>query len=491
MHSRQVVSNRQFTNFSDNIRTPRVVRFSPSKTPRSGRKMINQSKEKSWDSTNSDLNRYKLSPEEIMRRKQVRSTPVNTGPILRSSIKKTKQPQHSAALTPSRTPVARDHSGNVTWVPTGRNTKARTPKTVNVQVNSPSSMENNFDADEQENLGIRPRVQSHHSSLSKVNKAWERSRIERSAAKKAAAAIAKAESEAKNRSLQINNVDINRLEQSFYELQGQLDKIRNMTGRPRTWCNINVRELGNEKNIVPYVETLGKTMKSICEMLSEHSIRVEQSEDDQKALQEAIVGVHTDMLRIRDEQERHAGVLEYLVAQHRANNTNSSNNNDSGLNHNNQVVTEETRTENSVNNNQQTENVVEAEEFDDTDGMQLNQFTDVEEADNYSPEFTQKQQLEEDAYAFEEMKKEIATFSCDELIQLLNSEGVRVDEATTKDNVEQLREMVLNIIKPDIASYAPPMPTPRSSLPETMANSNSNKIGRFSNYEAYMNSNDQ
>ena len=123
--------------------------------------------------------------------------------------------------------------------------------------------------------------------------------------------------------------------------------------------------------------------------------------------------------------------------------------------------------------------------------MQLNQFTDVEEADNYSPEFTQKQQLEEDAYAFEEMKKEIATFSCDELIQLLNSEGVRVDEATTKDNVEQLREMVLNIIKPDIASYAPPMPTPRSSLPETMANSNSNKIGRFSNYEAYMNSNDQ
>ena len=28
-----------------------------------------------------------------------------------------------------------------------------------------------------------------------------------------------------------------------------------------------------------------------------------------------------------------------------------------------------------------------------------------------SPTFTQEQQLEEDAYAFEEMKKEIATFS--------------------------------------------------------------------------------
>ena len=107
-------------------------------------------------------------------------------------------------------------------------------------------------------------------------------------------------------------------------------------------------------------------------------------------------------------------------------------------------------------------------------------------------QLSREQQLEEDVYAFEEMKKEIATFSCDELIQLLNSEGVRVDEATAKNNVEKLREMVLNIIKPDIASHsAPPMPTPRSSLPETMTNSNSSKIGKFSNYEAYMNSNDQ
>ena len=46
-----------------------------------------------------------------MRRKQVRSTPVNTGPINRSSIRKSKQKQQqrSAALTPSRTPVARDN----------------------------------------------------------------------------------------------------------------------------------------------------------------------------------------------------------------------------------------------------------------------------------------------------------------------------------------------------------------------------------------------
>ena len=108
------------------------------------------------------------------------------------SIKKTKQPQRSAALTPSRTPAARDHKGNITWAPTGRNTKVRPPKTVNIQVNSPSSMENKFDGVEEESVGVRPRVQSHHSSLSKVNKAWERSRIERSAAKKAAAAIAKA-----------------------------------------------------------------------------------------------------------------------------------------------------------------------------------------------------------------------------------------------------------------------------------------------------------
>ena len=73
------------------IRTPND-RFSSSsmKTPRSGRKII-KSKGKSWDSTNSDLNRYKLSPEEIMRRKQVRSTPVNSGPIVRSSIKKAKK----------------------------------------------------------------------------------------------------------------------------------------------------------------------------------------------------------------------------------------------------------------------------------------------------------------------------------------------------------------------------------------------------------------
>ena len=50
-------------------------------------------------------------------------------------------------------------------------------------------MESKFDLQEnEEDMGVRSRVQSHHSSLSKANKAWERSRIERSAAKKAAAA---------------------------------------------------------------------------------------------------------------------------------------------------------------------------------------------------------------------------------------------------------------------------------------------------------------
>ena len=104
-----------------------------------------------------------------MRRKQVRSTPVNSGPIVRSSIKKAKkQPEQSAALTPSRTPVARDNLGNVTWVPTGRNTTVRTPKVTNVQVTSPSTMESKFDLlENEEDMGVLSRVQSHHSSLSK------------------------------------------------------------------------------------------------------------------------------------------------------------------------------------------------------------------------------------------------------------------------------------------------------------------------------------
>ena len=65
-------------------------------------------------------------------------------------------------------------------------------------------------------------------------------------------------------------------------------------------------------------------------------------------------------------------------------------------------------------------------------------------SDSYAPTFTQEQQLEEDAYAFEEMKKEIATFSQDELLQLLKSEGVEIDMSTVSGNIEGLREMVLN-----------------------------------------------
>ena len=473
------------------IRTPND-RFSSSsmKTPRSGRKII-KSKGKSWDSTNSDLNRYKLSPEEIMRRKQVRSTPVNSGPIVRSSIKKAKkQPEKSAALTPSRTPVARDNSGNVTWVPTGRNTTVRTPKVTNVQVTSPSTMESKFDLlENEEDMGVLSRVQSHHSSLSKANKAWERSRIERSAAKKAAAAIAKAESKVKTRSLQINHVDMNRLEQSFYELQGQLDKIRNMTGRPRTWCNVNVSELGNEKSIVSYVDTLGKTLKGVCEMLSEQAIRIEQGEELQKAFQDNLAGVQMHMLRIRDEQERHAGVLEYLVAEHRNNEATrktmmtmeeNSRNNNINNNSNNHMLQEQQQ--------QMATHNVEVQDFDDEeeDDASSNQFADVE-GDNYATGFTPEQQFKEDVYAFEEMKKEIATFSNSELVQLLNSEGVQVDEKDAIENIDKLREMVLNIIQPDISSYSsPPMPTPRSAVPEAYNSSNGNTIGRFVNYKAYM-----
>ena len=54
-------------------------------------------------------------------------------------------------------------------------------------------------------------------------------------------------------------------------------------------------------------------------MLSEQAIRIEQGEELQKAFQDNLAGVQMHMLRIRDEQERHAGVLEYLVAEHRNN----------------------------------------------------------------------------------------------------------------------------------------------------------------------------
>ena len=138
MHSRQSFSTMKMTNF-DNIPTPKVVRRCPTtlhvraKDAAKGKVGIRRF----------DPSRYKLSQEEVMRRKQVRSTPVNTGPINRSSIRKSKQKQQqrSAALTPSRTPVARDNKGNVAWMPTGRNTKQRAPKTPKVQVISPSSCE--------------------------------------------------------------------------------------------------------------------------------------------------------------------------------------------------------------------------------------------------------------------------------------------------------------------------------------------------------------
>ena len=504
MHSRQSFSTMKMTNF-DNIRTPKVVRFSSNNTPRSGKKML--SKGKGWDSTNSDLSRYKLSQEEVMRRKQIRSTPVNTGPINRSSIRKSKQKQQqrSAALTPSRTPVARDNKGNVAWMPTGRNTKQRAPKTPKVQVSSPSSCEpelgkNYVDQilqDSDQHTPVSSRVDSRHSSLSKANSAWERSRIERSAAKKAAAAIAKAESKAKSQSLQLNYVEMNRLEQSFYDLQGQLDKIRSMTGRPRTWCNVNVSELGSEKSIISYVDALGKTMKGVCEMLSEQAIRIEQDEEDRKATQEALVTMHTDMLRIRDEQERHSGVLEYLVKQHRNSNYNNAGEKEEQTSN---VIsmtagnTDTTEKYEIKNNSHEDQQVCPDENDDDVDSNHFNDMQGDDMDAKTENVFTQEQQLEEDAYAFEEMKKEIATFSQDELLQLLKSEGVEIDMSTVSGNIEGLREMVLNLVRPDVESYlSPPTPTARSYLPESthgpfatgimQTPGNAGRIGKVSDYE--------
>ena len=525
MHSRQSFSTIQATNF-DNIRTPKVVRFSSHNTSRSGKKMLSKSKGKGWDSTNSDLNRYKLSQEEVMRRKQVRSTPVNTGPINRSSIRKSKQKQQerSAALTPSRTPVARDNKGNVAWMPTGRNTKHRAPKTPKVEVSSPSTSAQDLGdtyvdriLQGSEHTPVSSRVDSRHSSLSKTNKAWERSRIERSAAKKAAAAIAKAESKAKNQSLQLNHVDMNRLEQSFYDLQGQLDKIRNMTGRPRTWCNVKVSELGSDKSIISYVDALGKTMKGVCEMLSEQAIRIEQDEEDRKATQEALVTMHTDMLRIRDEQERHSGVLEYLVKQHRRSDYSAEEKEEQAANGisvkaGNTDATEKYEIRNNSHDDQrvhsgENDDDLDSNHFNDMQGDDMDARTEnvlIESASqrymqtiqqgSYAPAFTKEQQLEEDAYAFEEMKKEIATFSQDELLQLLKSEGVEVDMSALSGNIEGLREMVLNLVRPDIEScLSPPTPSARPYLPEStyepvatgtmQTPGNAGRIGKVSDYE--------
>ena len=100
MHSRQSFSTMKVTNF-DNIRTPKSCAIFVQQNSTFGQKDAIKVKGKGWDSTNSDLTRYKLSQEEVMRRKQIRSTPVNTGPINRSSIRKSKQKQQqrSAALT--------------------------------------------------------------------------------------------------------------------------------------------------------------------------------------------------------------------------------------------------------------------------------------------------------------------------------------------------------------------------------------------------------
>ena len=113
---------------------------------------------------------------------------------------------------------------------------------------------------------------------------------------------------------------------------------------------------------------------------------------------------------------------------------------------------------------------------------------------SYAPAFTKEQQLEEDAYAFEEMKKEIATFSQDELLQLLKSEGVEVDTSALSGSIEGLREMVLNLVRPDIEScLSPPTPSARPYLPEStyepvatgmmQTPGNAGRIGKVSDYE--------
>jgi hypothetical protein len=249
-------------------------------------------------------------------------------------------------------------------------------------------------------------------------------------------------------------------------------------------------------------------------MLSEQAIRLEQDEEDRKTTQEALVTMHTDMLRIRDEQERHSGVLEYLVKQHRNYNNDGEEqtSNLSSITAGNTGATEKYEIRNNSHEDQQVrpdenEDDVDSNHFNDMQGDDMDAKTgnvliegatqphvQALQSDSSAPTFTQEQQLEEDAYAFEEMKKEIATFSQDELLQLLKSEGVEIDMSTVSGNIEGLREMVLNLVRPDVESYlSPPTPTARSYLPESthgpfatgmmQTPGNAGRIGKVSDYE--------
>lgn len=326
MHSSRYASSGTIpSNKGFPVRTPKVVRF---KGPSKHLKTMH-TPEKQWDATTTDLSRYKISNQEFLRRKQSRRSPVNSGPHVKTPAEKGEKPLlKSEALTPSKIPPAHDHLGKVTWRMTGKNTSTKsptravnTPSTVNNEDYLPSSvpsMRHSYAApkttvpDSWVETPSTSRVASRHSSLAQTSKAWDVSRIERSASKKAAAAIAKAESKAKSQSLQLTHVHMNQLEQGFHALQGQIDKLRRISGRTIDWCKVDSTELGKERNIVSYVDSLVQITADLTSVISEHEIRAQQSKDDLTEMQQLMLKMQTDMVQIREQQEHHADVMEFI-----------------------------------------------------------------------------------------------------------------------------------------------------------------------------------
>eukprot|EP00945_MAST-04E_sp_MAST-4E-sp1_P003230 g3230.t1 len=431
--------------------------------------IFNKSTVKAWDATQSDLSKYKLSPEEVMRRKQSRRTPVNSGPASRRKKAVARPDMMSAnAASPSQTPMVRDSKGNVAWVPSGRNTKTPTRasllKSPSAQAPSPSDED------------PVSRVTSHHSSLSQTNQAWERSRIERSASKKAAAAIAKAESRAKQQSMHLKNVDMNRLEQAFFELQGQFDKLRRLSGRSQEWCKFDAGELGKQENIVSYVESLVLATSSVCSVLSEHEIRFAQEQEERQSVQEALMAMQNDILRIRDQQNQGQNMMEFLAERTTtvpATELSAPQSPSKSISVQVHIDKEKAERE-------------EAEAFFEEPAERYNDFQDVENFQDAEFEAAQDAEFEaaEEALAMEEEKvyDQIHLLEADDLRSLIESEGIMTTEDQSVTELRHLLIALMNTEEQAETTQTAPLPM---AVPMKPVDAPDSSIGRVS-YAEYM-----